>query len=404
MLSGQVTTPFGRRPVTLALVKSQFESADIEHGKAADKWRVYQNACAARTKLGLRDRALAVLNALLTFYPDTELSEGSNLVVFPSNAQLSARANGIAGTTLRENLAILVQAGLIFRNDSPNGKRYARKGGDGGIETAFGFSLAPLLSRSEELGELAQQVTEENLRLKLLKEKISITRRNIRKLLTAALEEGVEGDWGAVEAHFVASLAKLKVAKGMGELAACLDEMALLLEEITNILEMQVFSSKSVSNDDDIRHHIHNSNTNLITELEPRSRREQGETPSLKTDDESPRLKVFPLGMVLQACPQILDYAKQGRIEGWRDLMSAAVVVRSVLQVSPSAYQDACEVLGAESAAIVIACILERSGHINSAGGYLRALTARARSGKFSLGPMLMALMRLNAGAAMQAG
>lgn len=36
------------------------------------------------------------------------------------------RANGIAGTTLRENLALLVDAGLIHRNDSPNGKRYAR--------------------------------------------------------------------------------------------------------------------------------------------------------------------------------------------------------------------------------------------------------------------------------------
>lgn len=43
-----------------------------------------------------------------------------------------------------------------------------------------------------------------------------------------------------------------------------------------------------------------------------------------------------------------------------------------------------------------MACILERAGHINSAGGYLRDLTAKARQGKFSLGPMLMALLRAN--------
>jgi replication initiation protein RepC len=74
--------------------------------------------------------------------------------------------------------------------------------------------------------------------------------------------------------------------------------------------------------------------------------------------------------------------------------MTAAVVVRSMLGVSPSAYQEACEVLGPENAAVAIACILERAGHITSAGGYLRDLTAKARRGEFSLGPMLMALMR----------
>lgn len=80
----------------------------------------------------------------------------------------------------------------------------------------------------------------------------------------------------------------------------------------------------------------------------------------------------------------------------WRDLMSAAVVVRSMLGVSPSAYQEACETMGPENAAVAIACILERAAHINSAGGYLRDLTSRAARGEFSLGPMMMALLRLN--------
>lgn len=76
--------------------------------------------------------------------------------------------------------------------------------------------------------------------------------------------------------------------------------------------------------------------------------------------------------------------------------MAAAVVVRSMLGVSPSAYQDACEAMGPENAAATMACILERAGHINSAGGYLRNLTDKARRGEFSLEPVLMALMRAN--------
>ena len=394
MQTGNVTTPFGRRPMTLALVKRQLATADIQPGKSVDKWRVYRSACEARAILGLRDRALAVLNALLTFYPEQELSEDRNLVVFPSNAQLAIRANGIAGTTLRENLALLVQAGLIQRNDSPNGKRYARKGNDGGIETAYGFSLAPLLARAEELAIMAHQVAEESRRLRVIKERITIKRRDIRKLITAAMEEGAAGNWQAVEDALVTTIARIKMAKTPIALEACLDELNLLSEEAINMLEIQLIHQKTDTNGNDIRHHIQNSNTESLNELEPSSRNEQGERPAARPRPDAQPIKSFPLGMVLRACPQIADYAPGGSISHWRELMTAAVVVRSMLGVSPSAYQDACEAMGPENAAVAMACVLERAGHINSPGGYLRDLTRRSERGEFSLGPMLMALLR----------
>ncbi|NEK20477.1 plasmid replication protein RepC [Rhizobium leguminosarum] len=398
MQTGNVTTPFGRRPMTLALVKGQLSTAKIKPGKSVDKWRAYRSACEARATLGLRDRALAVLNALLTFYPQQELSEESNLVVFPSNAQLAIRANGIAGTTLRENLALLVQAGLIQRNDSPNGKRYARKGNRGEIETAYGFSLAPLLARAEELAIMAQQVSEENRRLRIIKERITITRRDIRKLITAAVEEGAAGNWQAVEDALVSAVARLKTAKTVGALEACLDELTLLSEQVVNMLKIQPVSEKSGSNDSENRHHIQNSNTESLNELELCSRNEQGERAAAKPKSAADPIKAFPLGMVLRACPQISNYATGGAISHWRQLMTAAVVVRTMLSVSPSAYQEACEAMGPENAAVAIACVLERAGHINSPGGYLRDLTRRAERGEFSLGPMLMALLRTREG------
>ena len=394
MQIGNVTTPFGRRPMTLALVKAQLSTANIKAGKSVDKWKVYRSACEARTILGLRDRALAVLNALLTFYPEQELSEESNLVVFPSNAQLAIRANGIAGTTLRENLAILVEAGLIQRNDSPNGKRYARKGNDGAIETAYGFSLAPLLARAEELAIMAHQVAEESRRLRVMKERITITRRDIRKLISAAVEEGAAGNWQAVEDALVSAIVRLKTAKTAASLEACLDELTLLSEEAINMLEIQLISTESDTNGSGNRHHIQNSNTETLNELEPSSRSEQSERMMPKRRSVAEPKKAFPLGMVLRACPQISDYGAGGVISHWRELMTAAVVVRTTLGVSPSAYQEACEVMGPENAAVAMACVLERAGHISSPGGYLRDLTRRAERGEFSLGPMLMALLR----------
>ena len=389
--------------MTLALVRTQFQAADIRKGKVADKWKVYRDACEARALLGLRDRALAVLNALLSFYPETDLSEDANLVVFPSNAQLSARANGIAGTTLRENLAVLVGAGLINRNDSPNGKRYVRRGKDGEVETAYGFSLAPLLARAEELALMAQRVAEEARRFKVVKERTTIARRDVRKLITAAVEDGAPGDWATMETIYIGAVARLRTAKSIEALESILDELELLREGVLSVLESNIFSQKTATNDNEIRQHIQNSNTESINEFEPSSEKEQGEKPMLKSDRLAEPLKSFPIGLVMRACPEIAAYAPGGKVQSWRDLMSAAVVVRSTLGVSASAYQDACEAMGAENAAVAMAAILERAGHINSAGGYLRDLTSRTRRGEFSLGPMIMALLKVNSGGAISA-
>jgi hypothetical protein len=113
--------------------------------------------------------------------------------------------------------------------------------------------------------------------------------------------------------------------------------------------------------------------------------------------------KGYPLGLVLKACPDIVDYAADG-ISNWRDLMTTAAQVRGYLGISPSAYEDALDILGQENAAVVIACILQRAQHINSAGGYLRALTDKARAGEFSVGPMLMAALKTKGVTARMAG
>lgn len=396
MQVGNVTTPFGRRSMKLALVKRQLETAEMRKGKSADKWKVFRDVCEARTLLGVQDRALAVLNALLTFYPETELVEDENLVVFPSNMQLSTRSHGISGATLRRSLASLVDAGLIERRDSPNGKRYAHRDRAGEVEQAFGFSLAPLLARSEELARLAQQVAEETRLLKRAKEALTLCRRDVRKLITAAIEEGASGDWSAIEAIYIALIGRLPRNAGRLEIAPVLEEMEMLREEIINQLEIQLKTENMITNDAQYERHIQNSNTDSTIELEPSFETKPGENAASSPVRTSEPPKAFPLAMILKACPQIVDYGPGGAIGNWRDLMSAAVVVRSMLGVSPSAYEDACDAMGPENAAATVACILERAGHINSAGGYLRDLTARAKRGEFSLGPVLMALLRSN--------
>ncbi|OWV89431.1 replication initiation protein RepC [Rhizobium sp. N122] len=422
MESGSVTTPFGRRPMTFGMLASQAAARKIEPGQSIDKWKLYRALCEARPLLGVTDRALAILNALLSFYPKGEISEDNGLVVFPSNAQLSLRAHGMAEQTIRRHLASLIEAGLLIRKDSPNGKRYARKEQGGELREAFGFSLAPLLARAEEIERLAAEVVAERLHLQRLRERLTLCRRDVAKLIEMALEEGAAGDWDAIHLHFRHVVERLPRSPSAGQVAAALDELELLREEIANQLEMQIKTHNQSGNAQHSERHIQNSNPHFISELEPSFEPKQGAT----AEDRSPGraepigrmqkdearnehvsgsrvastanggLKAFPLGLVLQACPEIAAYGPQGSVGTWRELMAAAVAVRSMLGVSPSAYEEACEIMGAENAATVMACVLERAGHINSAGGYLRDLTRRAERGEFAIGPMLMALARSN--------
>ncbi|MBY5324354.1 replication initiation protein RepC [Rhizobium leguminosarum] len=406
MQTGHVTTPFGRRPATLALVKGQLAVAASTPGARVEKWKVFRDVCEARERFGLQDRALTVLNALLTFYPEPQLDGENGLVVFPSNAQLSVRAHGITESTLRRQLAALVDAGLIQRRDSPNGKRYAHRDRAGEIEQAYGFDLSPLLSRATELALLAQDVAAERMRFRRAKEALTICRRDVRKLITAAMEEGAPGNWGHVETMYIGILARHSRYPDRNQVESTLDEMYLLRAEVLNLLETQSETKNTHGNASPDDRHIQNSNTESIYELEPSSGKDRGESvpekPHVKsgavggTNAKLEQIKAFPLGMVLRACPQITDYGPGGGIAHWRELMTAAVVVRSMLGVSPSAYEEACNAMGPENAAVAMACILQRSNFINSAGGYLRDLTKRAERGEFSLGPMLMSLLKAN--------
>jgi replication initiation protein RepC len=62
-----------------------------------------------------------------------------------------------------------------------------------------------------------------------------------------------------------------------------------------------------------------------------------------------------------------------------------------MLGISPSAWDKAQAAMGEAEAAVVVACLLQRSSTIQPTGGYLRELTRKAGEGEFSLGPVLTA-------------
>jgi len=390
------TTPFGRRPMTLGQMASQVTAKSIPEGATVEKWKAFRSIREARDLLGATDRSLAILNALLSFHRDSELSGDGTLVVWPSNEQLMARANGMPPTTLRRHLTVLVDCGLIIRRDSPNGKRFARKGRGGEVEQAYGFDLSPIVARAEEFEQLAEAVQAEKKAFKVSKERLTLLRRDVVKMIDAGIEEGVPGNWGRISQIYQEIIGRLPRTAPRQVVEGLCDELQELWSEVNDMLELFTKTENMDANESQSGCHIQNSKPDSIFESKNRTGKKKEAGGSADENDNLRSLpkRELPLGIVLDACPDLLDLALGGRIRHWSDFLAAVEVARPMLGVSPSAWREACEAMGEVQAAITIAAILQRSDQINSAGGYLRSLTDKAREGHFSTWPMVVALLR----------
>lgn len=392
------TTPFGRRPISLGQIANQLATKEMSAEAEANKWHVFQTIRDARDIIGATDRALAILNALLSFHPETVLSGRATLIVWPSNEQLVSRANGMSLATLRRHVANLVDCGLVIRRDSPNGKRFARKGQGGSIEQAYGFDLSPLVARAGEFQDLANAVRAEKHALRLARERLTICRRDVAKLIETGIVEGVPGDWRAFRMRYERLMADLPRSARRQAFDSAFVELDALREEVRNELETFVKSRNMNRNESQNETHIQNSNPESLSEIEHGLGKKEEASGKVAEPDNVRSLprRELPLGVVLDACPEISEMAASGEIRTWRDLQAAAEIARPSLGISPSAWEEALIVLGPENAAITVAAIYQRADQIANAGGYLRSLTDRAKDGKFSVWPMVMALLRAN--------
>ncbi|MDB5613043.1 MAG: replication initiation protein RepC, partial [Devosia sp.] len=384
MQTHTVTTPFGRRPMSLGMIASQVAAQSAAPDATVHKWHVFRDIKEARLALGASDRALAILDALLSFHPETALYGDSALIVWPSNEMLIGRANGMSPATLRRHLANLVECGLIVRRDSPNGKRYARKGQGGEVEQAYGFDLSPMVARANEFKDLAEAVRAEKKAYKLVKERLTICRRDIVKMIEAGIEEGVPGNWGGAHLEYQAIVGRLPRTAPRQVLEAIAAELDDLWMQIRDVLESFVKSQNLNANESQTERHIQNSNTESKTESERGLGIKEEASGSAGGSDNLRSLprRELPLGIVLDACPNLLWLVKGGGgIRNWRDFLTAADLARPVLGISPSAWEDARVALGEQQAAITIAAIYQKSDQIKSPGGYLRNLTERAKEG-----------------------
>jgi len=352
--------------------------------RAISKWDALRELATARASFGLTDRDLTVLQALLSFYPGTNLDRPEKLVVHPSNDSICDRLNGMPCSTMRRHLAKLVAAGVIARRDSPNGKRYVRRSSAGPL--VYGFDLSPLARRFEEFAAIARQVKADEQRLDDLRHSISLMRRDLRGLIelqatqnpTCSLEQfnllleitgrDLRRKFGLTELDEMARLLESALAR-MGN-----DVVPLPTEAVVTI-EMSTSPARNEQHYQNLKKELRESEVGTGIEPHP-----------LTTDD-------ITLPTVIAACPEITSYS-EGPVRHWIDFYTLAEKVRPMMGVCAATWQNAKKQLGAVTAAVVLAAILQRLGNIRSPAAYLRSLSNKAQMGQFLPGPMIQALIR----------
>ncbi|MEM6371302.1 MAG: plasmid replication protein RepC [Pseudomonadota bacterium] len=392
------TTPFGQRPVTAGLLRAAARAAEAPALPHVDKWELLRTLCTARVAFGVTDREIGVLEALLSFHPEKNLGGNADMVVFPSNRALMDRCHGMAESTLRRHLARLVDTGLILRHDSPNGKRYARRDPDGEVVRAFGFDLRPLLVRAPEIAQAADAARAAHERLRTLRERVSLQKRDAQKLALYGQEQGHTGPWDALLADLLDLTRLLRRKLSLQELEEAAKRVRAQLDQAVDLLS----KAEEMSGNDICSERQHQSSNTDLPDLEPCF--EKSRAAGVDVDAPAPvgalpdRPEVpIPLGLVLRAVPEALVYA-QGPVDSFGDLARLGAFLRGMIGISPSAWEDAVGVMGPEVAGITVCCLVKRIDDIRAPGGYLRTLTQQAQAGKYSVSRVVMALMHRSHG------
>jgi len=140
-------------------------------GIALPKWQLLKAVEGSREALGLKGTTIAILRAALSFIRSDDISANrhESHVCFASNASLADRAH-VSVQTVERHISKLVKLGLLMRVSSGNGKRWARRDGQGRIVFAAGLSVLPLHQRHGEFQSLAEAQSAKTIELRVLRD------------------------------------------------------------------------------------------------------------------------------------------------------------------------------------------------------------------------------------------
>ncbi len=320
----------------------------------------------------------------------------------------------------------LARAGFIYWTDSASRRRNGwRDPETGRIACAYGVNLAPFAARADEIEATFRAVQQERKDCQALVYEIAAIRTRTLVRLKAAFRSGAAGDASIPE--LLDKAAALPTGRTMAcwrltpleELAAEARAIEARAKAVTrpdqagetspptqgNSSEICTLGCTPESGSITITNQYQDSNLAAADrtaepkpDTQPAAARpwpERGDC-SREAAGEAPPAKFPPAWLILESLPaSFAQHLPDRTMPNAEDFRIAANFARSRLGVSPSAWREACEVMGPDAASFAVAVVASRAdaGEVRSAGGYLRGMVAAARKGELDLGRSLWGLV-----------
>ena len=353
---------------------------------------------AAAAALGIPGRVVQALDALFRFTQPQDWERGSRPLVWPS-LRLQQHDLGVGPTQVKLLNRQLVEFGLVAVRDSPTGRRWGRRDGEGRIVEAYGFDLSPLALRHGEFVAAASADRAERAALARLRRRATIARKGIVQLLETAAEHRLIGaesgfDFAELQEAARAIGAALSRAERAEEWEAGVAALERRWQDAANWLNSRLNEPETDRSGPEYRPFKQTTKPPfqpMATVMAHQSCSPAGGA-GLESQDAgdaggrgSPEIRVRPEEVVALA-PKLGRHVRGAR-PGWREVVDAADGVREELGISRSLWGRACRVMGRERAAVALAIVSAKpEGHFrSSAGGYFHAMVARDEAGTLYL-------------------
>ncbi|MDH2329077.1 plasmid replication protein RepC [Cereibacter sp. SYSU M97828] len=335
----------------------------LSAGNDLDIWKVFRTVRDAASVLGIKGDVIRTLETMIGF-----LRPGNGMTCFASNREIQRRLGGVSDKTVRRHAAKLVEAGLVRRVSSPNGKRYASRSPlDGSVE-AYGFDLSPMLSGLDRWLDLeAAQREDEALK------------RHLRTQILARLSFADAHGQTGLDTVELRKIIRRKLSSD--QFRSILHDVESLLDEVASHLKTPVAptlpsADVSVSGGQNDRDHS-TSNTNAQDEKthDKLQGRDHMTIPRSETNSAL-------LGKITGACGEALSFSERP-ITSWSDMVRHAEKIAPMIGIDQSLMQIARGQFGTAGAVVSVLLMVQMYSKVRNMRAYYRSLVAGKRRTTF---------------------
>ncbi|MFB0493675.1 replication initiation protein RepC [Methylobacterium sp. OAE515] len=370
------TVHSGGRPLTRAALAGRRRV--LEEGRTISRKELSAAGRDAAKALRLRPALRSILSALCAVWGE---QEWDRLVVWPSNEHLCGMT-GLSERALRYGLRDLVALEVITPRDSANGKRFAVRAPGGAIIEAYGFDLTPIVARKGEWVSAILEATSREAHRRRSFDLLTVRRRAVSEALNALLTR-----FPLIEASdLLAARESLeRDTPRRRDATADPDQILEAWGELQAMAEQRFFQAASAGNSG---RHIEQNTGSPTDPCTTGSRNEPG--PDRLPDPD----------LVAAACPVAAEFGAPLKTK--ENIIEIGRLMRGSIGAHPSAWDEACETLGAFRASVLILIIAQihddeaRRGdiRIKNPGGYFRQITRLCAAGRYGIEAELMAMRR----------